>query len=261
MVARSKIWLWTLVSLAIVGLLVFLLGPVLFASVAYPLPDNFRSPIATRAQQYGLSPNTLAALTFVESGFHQGSISGGGALGPTQFLGSTARGVAARLGVQNFSPNQLLTNVDLAEWFAAYYVSEGIKNYGSLHYALEGYNGGSGAVNADKRGFRITAVDAYARKIERIQAAYDAIYGQWWTSAQPASQPAPAAPATPAAPAPLQFTVTPNVSVANITGVPIVNLWQNLLSSPASNGNAATGSNEPAPGDINNLWKALIPGT
>lgn len=251
-----------MIVLVIVGLLVFLLGPVLFASIAYPLPDNFRAPIANRAQQYGLSPNTLAALTFVESGFHQGSISGGGALGPTQFLGSTARGVAGRLGVQNFQPNQLLTNVDLAEWFAAYYVSEGIKNYGSLHYALVGYNGGGAAANASKRGFGFPATEAYANKIERIKTAYDAIYGEWWKGAQPpSSSPAPPAPAAPAAPTTEQFTVQPNVSVANITQVPIVNLWQNLLSSPASNSNAAIGSNEPAAGDINKLWQALIPGT
>jgi hypothetical protein len=259
MPARSKIWLWTVIGLAFIGLLVFLLGPVLFASIAYPLPDNFRAPLANRAQQYGLSPNTMAALTFVESGFNMNARSCC-AIGPTQFTPATARSGAKRLGVSPFSPEDLTRNADLAEWFGSYYISEGVRNYGSLHLAFVAYNGGGGAANASKRGAGFPATEAYARKIERIKEAYDAIYGEWWHGGQPVSQNTPA-PAAPAAPTTEQFTVQPNVSVTNITEVPIVNLWQNLLSSPASNSNAAAGSNEPAPGDINKLWQALIPGT
>ncbi len=249
MPARTKIWLWTLTSLSIVGLLIFLLGPVLFASVAYPLPDNFRAPIATRSQQYGLNPNAMAALTFVESGFNMNARSCC-AIGPTQFTPATARAVAKRLGVSPFSPEDLTRSADLAEWFASYYISEGVKNYGSLHLAFVAYNGGGGAANASLRGYGFPAVEGYANKIERIKLAYDAIYGEWWHGAQPIS--------TPTGPTTLEFKVQPNVSVGNVTSVPIVNLWQNLLSGPAANSNAAA-NNEPEPGDINNLWKALIP--
>lgn len=253
MAARSKIWMWTLLGLASVGLIVFLLGPVLFASVAYPLPDNFRAPIATRAQQYGINPNALAALTFVESGFNLNARSGAGAIGPTQFLGSTARAVAKRLGVSPFSPEDLTRSPDLAEWFAAYYLSEGVRNYGTLHLAFVAYNGGGAAANASIRGYPFPATEGYANKIERIKLAYDAIYGEWWHGAQPVS--------TSVGTTSLEFKVQPNVDVANVTAVPIVNLWQNLLSNPSANSKAATSDNEPAPGDINNLWKALIPGT
>lgn len=261
MPVRSKIWLWTVIGLAVIGLLVFFLGPVLFASIAYPLPDNFREPLAKRAQQYGLSPNALAALTFVESGFNLNAHSGAGAIGPTQFLGSTARGVAARLGVSPFSPNDLTKSADLAEWFAAYYVSENVKNYGSLHLAFVAYNGGGAAANASKRGYPFPGPEGYANKIERIKSAYDAIYGQWWTSAQPASQPAPT-PAAPAPPPTLQFTVQPNLSVGEAANLPLVNIWQNLLAGPGAT-SAANSDTSPAPepGDINNLWKALIPGS
>lgn len=252
MALRSRIAVFTLLSVAVVGLLIFFLGPVLFASVAYPLPDNFRAPIANRAQQYGLNPNVLAALTFVESGFNMNAHSGAGAIGPTQFLPSTARGVAARLGVSPFSPSDLTKNPDLAEWFAAYYVSNGIKNYGNLHVALVAYNGGGAAANASLRGYGFAATEGYANKIERIKTAYDAIYGSWWNSAQPVSSPSPGSPT-------VEFNVQPNVDISNITNVPVVNLWQNLLSTPAANSEADSGPTQPAPGDINNLWKGLLP--
>lgn len=257
MSVRSRLTLSIMIGLAVIGLLIFFLGPVLFASIAYPLPDEFRGPIAARAQQYGLSPNTLAALTFVESGFHKTSISGGGAVGPTQFLRSTATGVANRLGVQNFSPNQLLSNVDLAEWFAAYYLSTDVKTYGSLHLALVAYNGGGGAATASARGFGFPATEAYANKIERIQKAYDVIYGQWWTTGA-ASQPTPASPAAPATPAPQQFNVQPNTNLSVVTSGSVLDIWQGLISNQ-SGGPAATPATGTTPGDVTNLWKALIP--
>ena len=172
---------WLLVGILFGGLVAFLFGPSLLASVAYPLPAKYQPAIAKYSQEYGISPNLLCGLIVTESNWHENARSSANAVGLTQVIPSTGRAIAQRLGVSNFSPNDLINNPELSIRFGAYYIGEAIRrNGGNETLGLIAYNGGQGAVNAYQPGFPIRGTVGYANKVLAIENQYDKIYGQWW---------------------------------------------------------------------------------
>lgn len=232
------------------GVLVFLFGPVLFASITYPLPQAYQASVAKWAQAYNINPNFLAALIYTESGWKPTARSGVGAIGMTQFIPSTAVSVAHQLGIQSFKPQDLIDNPDLAIRLGAFYISQDISRYGGdERKALIAYNGGGGAVFAYEAGFPIGGTVGYANKVLAIEKAYDAIYKDWWKN--------PAAPNSTGDQTSEQFNVKPQVDVGNVGSIPILDFWKTFIFSgtPQSDTSANNSSN------LNGFWKNLIPGS
>lgn len=218
--ARRRLYIWIGVLVFGLALVIFLLGPVLFADIAFPLPDKYRASIAKYSKECGIySPNFLAALIYTESHFKESAHSSAGAKGLTQVIDSTGRSIASRLGVTNYSPNDLITDPDLSIRFGAYYICEAIKRYGNdKKLGLIAYNGGGAAVNAYRAGNPVRGTVAYANKIISIEQAYQQIYGNWGDQAQSATTTSPA-----------QFNVQPKKELNNLLTIPLGTFWQSLL--------------------------------
>lgn len=249
---KNKVVLGSVTVLILIALAVFFLGPVLFASIAYPLPEQHRASVAKWAKEYCSDiddgPNLLAALIMTESGWRQAAHSSAGAIGMTQFIPSTAVGVAKRLGVSPFTPSDLTKDTDLSIRFGAYYICTRIRDYGgNVQKGLIAYNGGGGAVIAFERGTPVRGTVGYAAKVVAIQKAYATIYGRWYEGPQPSGGSSSSGRA--------EFNITPKTDTSLLTTVPIVDFWQGLLS------NQVTGSSTESDtgGGLNNLWKVFLP--
>lgn len=252
---RSKIIVAGTAIVLIVGVLVYILGPVLFASVAYPLPDQFRASVAKWSGQYcggiDAAPNLLSALIMTESGWHTTSRSGAGAVGLTQFIPSTAYGIANTLGVSPFTTSDLINNPDLSIRFGAYYVCKRINDYGgNVTKGLIAYNGGGGAVVAYEVGTPIYSTVAYANKIISIKQAYQTIYGSWWLNGTSASS-SSSSNSNSTTPPVQQFNVQPQTNISLVTTVPLNDFWKGILLNNTSN--QSTNSS------LLDFWKVFLP--
>ncbi|HUD20593.1 MAG TPA: transglycosylase SLT domain-containing protein [Candidatus Saccharimonadales bacterium] len=242
-------------SLVFVGLLGFVLGPVLFASIAFPLEKADAVEINNWTSQYcsGISnPNSLmAGLIMTESGWRTDARSGAGAVGLTQFMPSTAVGVARQLGVSPFSPSDLLTNRTLAIRFGVYYVCARIQDYGgNVTKGLIAYNGGGGAVVSYELGFPIRSTVGYANTILSRQKGYAAVYGANLEKAVSGAT-------TTSSNGIAQFTVQPKVDVASLATTSIFDFWRGwLASAPQTDAVAGSGNT----GGLTNFWQNLLPG-
>lgn len=249
----KKIVLLSLLILVTVGMLVFLLGPGLFASVAYPLPEKYKPSIAKWTKEYCGSisdpAHLLSGLIMAESGWREGAASYAGAIGMTQFIPSTATAVAKRLGVSPFTPSDLTKDSDLSIRFGAYYICTRIKDYGgNVKLGLIAYNGGGGAVMAYQAGSPVKGTVGYANKVMTLQRAYKSIYGDWWRDPKYGGQVI-----DPNEP----FEVLPKTETSVVGSVSIVDFWQGLLSNSDTSEEAPP---EEEPVTIFNFWKIFIPG-
>lgn len=101
------------------------------------LTPQLRQEIAAVASQYNIPTNYFMALIQAESGFNMGSTSPVGAIGYTQLMPGTARG----LGVNPHDPHQNLVG-------GAKYLAQQLKAFnGNIQFALAAYNAGPGAVS------------------------------------------------------------------------------------------------------------------
>ncbi len=177
----AKVLAWTGVGLLGLGGLAFVIGPALFASVAYPLPQEYQQTVCQEAKNFNVEPKLLAGLIFAESRWNPKAQSSAGAVGLTQFIPSTARAVAERLDVSPFQPNDLKSNPKLAIKFGAYYLSDLVnRRYaGNKTKALIAYNGGGGAVIGYEQGYPFRGTLSYANKVISVGEMYQKIYGDW----------------------------------------------------------------------------------
>lgn len=117
------------------------------------------------AKQYGIPANYFFGLVRAESDFSMGSTSPVGAIGYTQLMPGTARG----LGVNPHDPHQNLIG-------GAKYLAAQLKKYGDMTKALAAYNAGPGAV--DKYGGvpPYAETQAYVKRVAQYAKMY-ASYG------------------------------------------------------------------------------------
>jgi soluble lytic murein transglycosylase-like protein len=112
------------------------------------------------AARYGLSPDLLAAVAKVESGYNPNAVSGAGALGLMQLMPSTAAG----LGVNPYDPAQAVDG-------AARLLSRNLRDFGTLPLALAAYNAGAGAVHKYGGIPPYAETQAYVGKVQAAMAA------------------------------------------------------------------------------------------
>lgn len=115
--------------------------------------------ITAVARHYGLEPALLKALVAVESGFNAKARSPANALGLTQVLPATAKG----LGLHN--PETNLFHAELALAAGAAYLRQMWFEFGDWQLALAAYNAGSGAVRKHKGIPPYRETQAYVPKV------------------------------------------------------------------------------------------------
>ena len=112
--------------------------------------------IDAAAARHGLDPRLLAALVRAESGFRPEARSHAGAVGLTQLMPATARG----LGVDPYDP---IENLD----GGARYLKSMLDRFGSTSSALAAYNAGPGRVERAGGVPQIPETQAYVPKVLR----------------------------------------------------------------------------------------------
>ena len=116
--------------------------------------------IASTARRHGLSVSLFTALVWQESGFKVRARSRVGAMGLTQLMPATARG----LGVKNpWSASQNLNG-------GAKYLKQQLRRFGSARLALAAYNAGPGAVSRYRGVPPYTETRNYVKRILGLQA-------------------------------------------------------------------------------------------
>ncbi|MGE6761822.1 transglycosylase SLT domain-containing protein [Corallococcus interemptor] len=156
--------------------------------VAYP--NAFRDLIEKHTAPAGVEPDLLQALMREESALDPKALSWAGAMGLTQLMPSTAKGVARELKVKKFTVDALL-QPELNIRFGAHYLGGLIKKFkGHTPYAVGSYNAGSGAVNRWRANSPDLPLDAwveeipiaetrgYIKRVLRSYNTYQLLYGR-----------------------------------------------------------------------------------
>lgn len=143
---RKKKILWALFLLSAFCLLVFILGNGHWLKrKKYPLV--YEEHIREYAFLYEVDPFMTASIIFTESRFNPTAVSFKDARGLMQILPSTGEWVAEKIGLPNYSDDQLFepeVNIQIGCWYLTYLNSQFPDN---RELVLAAYNGGIGNVN------------------------------------------------------------------------------------------------------------------
>jgi soluble lytic murein transglycosylase len=132
------------------------------AALAYPLA--FRDQIARVSEGAAVPPDLLQALMREESALDPRALSPTGALGLTQLMPATARGVARKLKIHGYQTARLLdpdTNIRIG----GAYLGELYARFQHPALALASYNAGPGAVSGWLRARGSLPLDAFVEEI------------------------------------------------------------------------------------------------
>ncbi|OGS37783.1 MAG: hypothetical protein A2293_16570 [Elusimicrobia bacterium RIFOXYB2_FULL_49_7] len=163
----------------------------LLALFYFELPLNLLRPVFHQdiidryAQEYHLNPLLITSLIKVESNFIRRAKSHRGAVGLMQILPSTAREIAAELGVKDFQISQL-EDPDTNIRFGTYYLAKLIGEFnGNQVLALAAYNAGMNKVLAWHRQNPLVGIEIddipyketrnYVREIMRTYACLEKV--------------------------------------------------------------------------------------
>jgi soluble lytic murein transglycosylase len=114
-------------------------------------PRAFRDLIERHCREVGIDPDLLQALMREESALDPNALSWAGALGLTQLMPYTAKGVARRLKIAPITTTRLL-DPNLNIRIGSAYLSDLVKQFaGTFELALAGYNAGGSAVTRWRR--------------------------------------------------------------------------------------------------------------
>lgn len=168
-------------AVGIFGVAVYKFFPTIFADDIYPL--EYTNEINKCADLFGLDKPLLAALILKESGFDSRAVSRAGAMGLTQLMPATAKGINSRVFdgryTDYFDPeaNICMGAAHLAGLLGTY--------NGDVTTALIAYNGGDGAaqryLRARSTSVLVTETRLYAPKILAAREVYSSMYGDKFT--------------------------------------------------------------------------------
>ncbi|MBI4032095.1 lytic transglycosylase domain-containing protein [Candidatus Berkelbacteria bacterium] len=170
--------LWILaIVLVVLGALVILFFPRIFAELRYPLA--YEDLIKREAAAHDLDPFLVAAVIRSESGFNPNATSPAGARGLMQLMPLTAQGIARRLGESDFTVDKLY-DPERSIRYGTYHLQGLMGRYDSdLEPAIVAYNGGGGAGDRYQAGDRSTVPTEslnYVKKVIAAKAAYEELY-------------------------------------------------------------------------------------
>ena len=155
--------------------------PTIFADDIYPL--EYIDEINKCADLFGLDKPLLAALILKESGYNARAVSRAGAMGLTQLMPATARGINNRVFDGRYSDYfDPETNICMG----AAHLAGLLGTYGGdVQTALIAYNGGDGAaqryLRARDTSILVTETRLYAPKILSAREVYASMYADKFT--------------------------------------------------------------------------------
>ncbi len=118
--------------------------PLLLQKLIYPLP--YQPIILEQSRRQGFDPLLMVSLMRQESVFDPDATSSVGAIGLTQVMPDTGKGIATSLDKPNFQKDDLYHPYTALE-FGAFYLAGRLKDFnGNAYQALAAYNGGAGNV-------------------------------------------------------------------------------------------------------------------
>lgn len=146
--------------------------------------------IAESANEYGLDRYLVAAVIHVESGNDPDAVSKSGALGLMQVMPETGEWIAGKLGLSDFTPEQLKTpevNIRMGCWYLSFLQE---RFQGNRINMIAAYNAGHGNVEkwlADGELSRdgqlyhipIEETEKYVEKVQRAYEKYKTLYPEW----------------------------------------------------------------------------------
>jgi soluble lytic murein transglycosylase len=161
--------------------------PVVFHQCLYPFA--YREPLLAEGRLRGVDPYLMAAMIRVASRFDHQALSPGAARGLTQFVLSTARRVAAGLGMERLEADDLY-RPEVAIDLGGAYLAQLLRTFrGAPHIAIAAYDGGEAQATLwrhycfspepeeyfTKVGFRETRV--YLARVLAAWTRYQRLYG------------------------------------------------------------------------------------
>ncbi len=173
--------------LLVAGLLFIFVYPRVWGDVLYPL--DYKNEIALNADEFALERNFVAAVIREESGFDPRAVSSAGARGLMQLMPTTARAQASRIGLSDFTLNQLYDPAINIRLGVSYLRSQLDFCGGTKEAALVAYNAGCTlarkyADTKDLEGVpRVTK--AYIKEVLSSEDVYNQLYGKQWVQEEP----------------------------------------------------------------------------
>ena len=142
----------------------------------FRFPTFYADLVVPQAQANKVDPLLYFALLKQESSFNPWSTSSAGARGLGQVMPATGQDIAQRLGVRNFSLDQLyLPYVSIR--FGVWYFAQDLKRFNEPIYALAAYNAGTGRVKDWQRSDLDLAVEEIA--LSQTSLYVRIVYSNW----------------------------------------------------------------------------------
>lgn len=141
-------------------------------------PIKYKDLIVKYSVEYNLEPELISGLINAESGYNKDAVSSQGAVGLMQVLPSTAKEVANKLELKDYSLNNPQDNILIG----CYYLSYLMDYYdGDVVYALSAYNAGLNNVKfwqfgGDVEKIPVIQTKNYVKKILRYIKIYKVLY-------------------------------------------------------------------------------------
>ena len=129
---------------AVIIILVLAFGLIALINRCYPV--RYIDIINKYAGEYDLSPELVCAVIQTESKFNKEAVSKKGAGGLMQILDSTAYWLAPKIGIEDFTYEQIF-DPEINIRLGCFYLAMLERQYDSMNVALCAYNAGSGTVD------------------------------------------------------------------------------------------------------------------
>jgi len=141
-------------------------GPLPTAVRRLLYPSPYAAAVVQHSARYGVAPHLIYAIMRQESLYNPSATSWVGARGLMQVMPTTGEGIAASLGIPDFSPDDLYDPARSIQ-FGAYYISDQIRTMdGSVQGALAAYNGGPGNAMRWAQGTTVADPDLFLMSID-----------------------------------------------------------------------------------------------
>jgi soluble lytic murein transglycosylase len=139
-------------------------------------PTYYADLVIAEAKANQIDPLLYFALIRQESGFNPWSTSSADARGLAQIIPGTAREIAQKLGIKNFSLDQLYLPY-LSVRFGMWYFAQGLNSFDGPIYALAAYNAGAGRAKQWQR----PDIDLAVEEIDASETALyvRVVYSNW----------------------------------------------------------------------------------
>lgn len=139
-------------------------APIALRRLLFPVP--YAELVIAQSREQGVDPRLLLALIRQESLFNPGATSWVGARGLAQVMPSTGEGIAQRLGVTDFTLDDLYRPA-VSVRFGAFYIGQRIQDMqGSIQGGLSAYNGGLGNAQRWAGGNVVADPDLFTEQID-----------------------------------------------------------------------------------------------